>query len=272
MFGLSNIFSCCGDARHRKDASDFQRLEHACANKDANTLAELLPSHDAIPMQIRQKPPSQWVENPIAVGSLAGCELAILVDADHALADKMRESIKELIRFVRSEEKDRAQVGLVLLMLLSSVRKNCLVMYKNKCMEPLVLQLREGGIANRLFACRACCNVIMTKPDSLFEFAQLGGVEAIVQLLEIDVSDEFCYEVMMNLRNVLIVDGEPQDCCTQALKAGAKPILERLTTHSDRDLQKGASELLGVLMAWNRTHENLISFLMCEQKQKVDIS
>lgn len=246
---------------YQSTGDDAAAFDKAFDTNDLQALVRLLPSQQ--PVEAFEERMHPWAEDPKTVGALSATQLAIM--ASEAEKDNpnvkveicQAGAIQPLVEFLRSGEEDRIQASVVALSFLTSECSGAAVAAHQAGALPLVLKHTSSPIGGmRVAAATTVRNICVEKEEYRKEFAELGGLKALVahlaQPLDASLADhaDAQLEAVLNLQDVLEHSdggGVIPEYALQVIEAGAEEKLKTMLLSEDQELRAAAEEVLSSL-------------------------
>jgi hypothetical protein len=243
--------------------SDAEKFCKAYEANDYKGLVQLLPSKAKIEaLQERMHP---WADDPKTVGALAGTQLAIHASLAEAGSPSVKEEIFEagaippLVGFLSSSERDRVHAAVVALRFLTTdSSNNTVAAYEAGALKLLLQHVGSPPAGKRAAAATTLRNICMEKEEYRAEFVGLGGLDGLVQQLNVSKKCDpalphvdMQLEAILNLQDLIEdQDGNAIDSYVQkARDAGAVKPLQQLALSKNEEVGASAKEVLTLLDA-----------------------
>jgi len=250
-------------ADRQDQGNDAEKLEKAYESKDYKGLVELLPSKTKVEASKERMHP--WADDPKTVGALAGTQLAIQASLAETGSVNAKEeifqagAIPQLVSFLNSNETDRVHAAVVALRFLTvECSNNTTAAYEAGALKLLLKHIRSPPRGKRAAAATALRNICMEKDEYRAEFVGLGGLNGLVEQLNMSKSCDTALpdadmqlEAILNLQDLIEdLDGNAIDSYVRkARDAGAVKLLQQLVLSDNEEVMTSAKEVLALLDA-----------------------
>eukprot|EP01068_Selenidium_serpulae_P009407 Selendium_serpulae@DN5223_c0_g1_i1.p1 len=173
---------------------DVTRFDRAYDANDTRAFIEMLGSNQPIDQLEERMHP--WAADPQTVGALCATQLAILASREKDSADikdtiRHHKGIPGLVRLLDSKEEDRVHAATIALSFLSVDNiENCVEMGEQGALRMLIKGMKSPLDGMRAASAQTCRNIYVLDMRYRFEFERLGGLKALLGLLEILKTDD----------------------------------------------------------------------------------
>ena len=184
-----------------------------------------------------------WAENPKTIATLAAIQLGIFASdkevsrSPNFVEDIIKNKIiDKLIGFIRDEERDKFEAGVLALSFLTENNEEVVEMVsKRNVMGILVKFMKDKKEGLKSTAALCCRNLYLGKIHVQKQFIKEGGAELLVNLLDSDDS-VIVFETILNVLDLLLdADDVIQvDVKKQLVALGIQYQLQRIMRESTR--------------------------------------
>eukprot|EP00923_Selenidium_pygospionis_P007727 GHVN01013177.1.p1 GENE.GHVN01013177.1~~GHVN01013177.1.p1 ORF type:complete len:280 (+),score=42.82 GHVN01013177.1:301-1140(+) len=233
---------------------DVTRYDRAFDTNDIKVFVELLTSNQRIDQVEERMHP--WAAEPQTVGALCATQLAVLASRD-SIASDVKESIRELggipplVKLLDSHDEDRVHASTIVLSFLSVENQlNCLEMQQQGALRFLIRGMSSPIDGMRAVSAQTARNIFIHDRKFRLEFETLGGVQKLVDLLQIVVDDDPStvytrLEALYHIEDLIFDGGYVMDQLKFAVtKLGVKAALLSLIDKDEQIVASQAAVLL----------------------------